>query len=151
MTDDQKMMLLLGVGGAVALYFIVRHGGNVSTASHGSMVPDAVAQTVPGPAYPNTNPIQLGNIEVGGSPVNLTYNYAPPIPTLAVGSNTGGECGCDDGCEAAGQKVGVQTIAPVMLQNAVTNYQHFQNRITKTQGTVPGGNPPIPENGTKRV
>jgi hypothetical protein len=135
MKDHHKIVALLGVGAVIVLILMLRRQG---TASNGSLVADEAVQQPP--SYPNAQPIQMGDIEVGGSPVNLTYNYGQPLPTLSIGDNTGGQCGCDESCEQAGQKVTVQNVNPTVLKNAQENFSGF---ISKTGGLrTAGGNPP---------
>jgi hypothetical protein len=121
-TDQHKILAVLGVGAvAVLIYLMTRK----ATASNGSLVADAVIAGQP--TYPNTSPIKMGDIEVGGSPINLTYNTleggtVPAAPIVATKSNTGGCGGCDDSCEVAGQKVSQQKISPTAYQNALDNF-----------------------------
>lgn len=126
MQDHHKISLLIGAGAVGVLIYLLMH--RASAASNGSLVPDAaVAQS---PNYPQ-NPVPQGNgslTEIGGSPVNMTYNYGEPLPTLALGDNTGGECGCDTYCETAGQKVTVQTVPANVLKDAHENFASFQSK-----------------------
>jgi hypothetical protein len=121
LTEKHKIAAVIGVGAvAVLIYLMTRK----ATASNGSAIVD---EAVAAPAsYPNSNPIQMGDVNVGGSPLNLTYNTLEggelPSTTYAVGSNTKAACGCDDKCEAAGQKVAQQKISPSAYQAALENF-----------------------------
>lgn len=124
MQDHHKISLLVGVGAVAVLIYLLMHRAS-ATGSNGSAIPDESVEQAP--AYPqNPVPSAASDIEIGGSPVNLTYNYGEPLPTLALGGNTAGECGCDTYCETAGQKVTVQNVPPDVFAAAQDNYTGFQ-------------------------
>lgn len=139
MQDHHKISLIVGAGAVAVLIYLLMQKS--SAASNGSMIPDdAVAQP---PVYPqNPVPQNDGGISIGGSPVNMVYNYNNPLPTLSVGGNTPGECGCDTNCETAGQKVTVQNVPTEVLQSAHDNLASYQAKIPPPKvsfTSVPGG------------
>lgn len=132
MKRDQYVIAgLLGVGALLVFWYLSR----LSAASATIGGPSATMPSgAPGgvPQYPNTpNPIQMGDFEVAGSPITLTYNQLPggqnSLPTLHIGApSTGGtSAGCCDQCDAAGQPVNVMTISPVAIKAAYDNLRGF--------------------------
>jgi hypothetical protein len=130
MHDHHKISLLVGAGAvAVLIYLLMQKAA--AGGSNGSAVPDEAVQQPS--TYPqNPAPIQLGNVDV--SPVNINYNGLPP--TLAVGDNTGGECGCDAYCDSAGQKVTVQTVPKNVLDSAQANYADYKSNVVSPKITL---------------
>lgn len=125
---------LIGVVGIVVLYYLSRQ-----TASSGTlMTPNGptVASNDPSdglPSYPNSMPLPpIGDIEIGGSPVSLTYNQLPggqnSIPTLSVVptlANTGGQNpGCCKDCDIVGP-ASVMQISPSLLNRAIANFKGY--------------------------
>lgn len=140
MMDHHKISILMGVGAAGVLLYLLLHR-EPQVASGGSSIPDGA---VAGPqSYPqNPTPIDTGSIDIGGSPVNLTYNYGEPLPTMSVGDNTGGACGCDAYCEPAGQKTTVQNVPPEVLRSAADNFAGYTSKIAPQRvsfSQVPSG------------
>jgi hypothetical protein len=130
LTDHNKISILMGLGALVLLVLLLRQ--KASGGSNGSSIPDEVVEAQP--TYPqNPVPIDQSTIEVGGSPINLTYNYGAPLPTLSVGDNTGGECGCDTFCDAAGQKVTVQKVPADVLKTSAANFSSYQSKLKPTR------------------
>ena len=136
MKDHHKISLLLGAGAVAVLIYLLMQK-KAAVASNGSQIPnDAVAQPE---VYPQ-NPVPQGTsdggaINIGGSPITMTYNYGEPLPTLALGGNTAGECGCDTYCDTAGQKVTVQTVPPEVLASANSNYESFAAKVPQPRVT----------------
>lgn len=140
MQDHHKISIIVGAGAVGLLIYLLLHK-STAVASPGSMVPDE-AVSLP-PVYPqNPLPPVTDGINIGGSPVNLTYNYANPLPTMAIGDNTGGECGCDAYCDTAGQKMTVQTVPQNVLDAAVANLNSYTSKIAKPRLVLQQSNPP---------
>lgn len=86
---------LLGIGAVILVIYLMRR-------SAAAPVAPAAAASAAAPSYPNAQPIQLGDITIGGSPLNLTYNTQPGgslISDVAVGDASG--CDGSPGCECA--------------------------------------------------
>lgn len=135
---------LLGLSAIVVLWYLSRH----AVASGTAPGPDGLPVVTQGDgsaiaSYPNSNPIPLGDIVIGASPINLTYNQQPngqgSLPTLHIAApNTQGTTpGCCDDCDTAGQ-TSILTFPPAFIQRQADNLVHF--------GQVPSGGSSAPVN-----
>jgi hypothetical protein len=133
---------LLGVTAIVVLLIIMRRGKtsqtNPAVASAASS--DPLDQY---PPYPNAQPIHMGDITIGGSPISLTYNQLPagqenpPTVIVAPTQNPDGACPCEnDACStAAGIPVSVNKVPVKVVNNAVSNLSSYMLK------TMIGGSP----------
>lgn len=119
---------LIVIASAAVLYILWREnqaasGG--STNATGEPVPDAAPGAGAAP-YPNSQPIQLGNITINDTPPNQNYNIPESqIPRVGVGNVHG--CGCeDDDCASAGEVQTTQALPPQVLQDSIDNILSFQ-------------------------
>jgi hypothetical protein len=119
MKQRHTMFAVLGVGAVAVLLYLMRKAplqaaGGVSVAASS-------------PQYPNSQPLKLGDINVAGSPLNITYNIAPPAqPRNQIASD--GSC-AGDCCNDAGIFVNVNRIAPPVVDAATANLQGFAAKV----------------------
>lgn len=127
MKQQHYIFGLIAIAAAAVLYILWREGqANAGTrTATGDAVPDA-APGAGAAAYPNSQPIQLGNITINDTPPNQNYNVSEHrIPTVGVGNVE--SCGCSDNdCEQAGQVQTTQALPPAVLQASVENILSFQ-------------------------
>lgn len=134
---------LLGVGAIVLLWYLSRHGVSTSATAGTTPGPDGLPVVADnhgaaGGLYPNSEPIQMGDIVIGGTPINLSYNQLPggqnSLPQIHIGpsavATNGDRPGCCNDCDSVGP-VSVQTFSAQFLQRAASNFSRF--------GQVPGG------------
>lgn len=129
MTSQGKQHLLIfglvGVAAVAVLYMLYKEGqaGAGSVTATGETVPEPNAQ---GPTYPNSQPIQLGNITINDTPPNQSYNVSDSqIPTVGIGNTDG--CGCEDNdCEQVGTVQTTQAIPEHILKTSMENIVSFQ-------------------------
>lgn len=146
MKEHYAHIALLGAGAIALLWYLVKSGAASSTASNGSAIPDAAV--APAPGYPNSTPIQMGDITIGGSPTNLTYNTfeagsnpystenAVELGASADSAGSGGAC-CTDPCSPLpGQPVTKQKVPAAVYGAALENFSTFS---VKTGGVAPVG------------
>jgi hypothetical protein len=116
---------LIGLGAIAVLVYLYYENSNSTPAAAAAPVPSPGAATAP--AYPNSQPSL--NFEVGGSPINLTYNTFPPdfsaegtqVAPLSSACGNGGCDGCGSDCDSCTQTqtpVTVQTVPPQVMQTA---------------------------------
>lgn len=117
MKNNLHIFGLLGVGAiALLIYLMLRnHGGSTAVQA----VPTASANG----NYPNSQPINMGNIEVGGSPLNITYNQQPIPPDVNIGT-AAESCGADC-CSDVQTLTSVQNVTPALLESSKTNLLSF--------------------------
>lgn len=145
MKDRIGHIALLTIGGILVLYFLMRRNG--VTALHPAQAGDLSAPYLPvAQAYPNSQPFDLGTVDVPSSPLNITYNFGatPSIaPRVRDGSQAaagascsggcGGGCGGGDSANAAQYlPVGTPSVPDRVFQVASSNLQSFQ---AKSGGT----------------
>ena len=141
MKDKYYIYGLWIVGAFVILYILLKQKRiGISSAATISPTDAAVPQAFT--QYPNTQPIQLGDIHVDGSPLNLLYNQLPggqnSLPTVAIKSNTPG-CECESsGCDAAGQFTTVNNIPASVATKLSNSVQSYTQKVS-TYRTYPGG------------
>ena len=96
MKKDYGILAGLLLIGAIVWYFF--HHSNLGQ-SGGAVVSTTaspqIATDLSGGGYPNSQPIKMGDITIGGSPLNLTYNYPAPQTPAVTTATTGNKC---DGC-----------------------------------------------------
>jgi hypothetical protein len=138
MKEKYHVIALLGIGGLAVLWYLSRQ--TPSPASNGSQIADDnVAQA---PSYPNVQPIQPSDFNVGGSPLELTYNTnGPLLPSVNVGDSGGlgidNGCGCvDSECEA-GDLTTVNNIPPAVFQSATANLNSWSLKTTASPSYSP--------------
>ena len=138
MTLKQEHLVvgLIGLGAVAVIVFLVYEGRQQSGGGAVAEVPVPVPGpgAAQSPAYPNApTPI---NFEVGGSPVNLTYNTFPAdfsptgtqVRPLDSACGNGGCDGCGTGCDSCTQTqqpVTVQSVPPSVLAGAADNFSTF--------------------------
>lgn len=125
MKDHYAVLALLGVG-AIALIVYLMSQNNAAPAAAAPVADNSSAA----PSYPNAQPIQLGNIDIGGSPLSITYNQAPVLPTVQLGPDESDLQGCEcetgqNNCAEAGQMVTKQTVPQPVMQRATTDFNAF--------------------------
>lgn len=120
--------ILLAIGALTLLLFLMRRSATAAEVVQAA-APD-------NGTYPNGNPIQLGDINIGGSPQFQSYNVPvggrpdPDLPPISFTAPCGGcdaNCTCgdtDNGCGASGF-VTSRSIAPTAIQSAQANMQSF--------------------------
>lgn len=126
MTQQKEHALiaaLLAVGAIVAIYLYYKSSSPASDSTP-IPAPDVTGAIAP---YPNANPIKMGDITVGGSPTNITYNYQTPtdFQPVSVASDdegAGGAC-CTDCSKAAGNLVIHKSIPASIMRGAMENLQ----------------------------
>ena len=96
MKKDYSIIAGLLLVGAIVWYFF--HHSNLGQ-SGGAVVSTTaspqIATDLSGGGYPNSQPIKMGDITIGGSPLNLTYNYPAPQTPAVTTATTENKC---DGC-----------------------------------------------------
>lgn len=124
---EKYVPLALVVGGIGILVYLIQQQDFVPAQNpDGSPNPDAVptAQSL-APTYPNAGIIPPGTVELGGSPLYLTYNTPnPPDDPVVVGGNgnDGATCECGQGTLAL-----QQTVSPSGLAAEIANIQSLFN------------------------
>lgn len=120
---------LIGVGAVLVLVYLWYESQQsaaqaTSDTASGAAAPNG-AQTYPQAA---PQPIQLGDVNVGGS---QTYNIpinGNPFNPVQIGSCQS-DCGCnDDDCAQAGVPVTVQTIQQAVLTAVQDNLKSYQSK-----------------------
>lgn len=89
MKKDYAILAGLLAVGAIVWYFFAKSKMGQS----GAIFPatEVAPDLSPAGGYPNSQPINMGGIEIGGSPINLTYNYPAPVaPATSTAAKT--EC-----------------------------------------------------------
>lgn len=131
MKEHTGILILLGLAAAAVIIYLMRQS---------PAAPAVTDNSSAAPAYPNSAPIQMGNIEIGGSPLNLTYNYPPQIPTVEVKPDESLQgCECSHGqnyCESPGVAVTIQKVPEKILKGAIDNFQAYQAKPTSYTGTI---------------
>lgn len=135
MKKEQYVHLaLIGLGAVLVIMYLLRE--SATARANQPIAPpsnaDASAQQ-----YPNSSPIQLGDISVGGSPVNISYNTPdggsalPSVMIGATGAATQDNSGCCDDCPGAGGSPLqlIQKIPQTSLDAAVANMQGFNAKL----------------------
>jgi hypothetical protein len=128
---------LIGVGGIVVIYLLIKEFSTQETATPPVSVPENNQ-----PSYPAASPLQLGNVTVNNAgPPSMVYNTpldGLQVPTLQVGNDDGtGECCDTDPCETAGVLTTVQTIPAGVLDTATKNFNDYQQKVTFQQSAKP--------------
>lgn len=122
--EHYAILVLLGVGAIILLLHLQRR--TIAVAA-GSEAPPA-----PGPEYPNSEPIKLGNVEVGASPTYLTINTVPGgdlLPQTKVVPALGGDCACtQDPCDAFLLR-STQQVPESVLKSAQENFLAFESKL----------------------
>ncbi len=130
MAENKAHLALLGLGAMGMLYWLYTHR-SAAQPSPSTDIQSAPDNSGTANSYPNSAPIQLGNITIGGSPTYLQMNQLPVTadgtnPNLLVPAivNPGGENGggCCDQCDnPPGQIVAQNVIAAPVFAAAVGN------------------------------
>lgn len=130
MKKETSILAGLLLVGAIVWYFFHRSNLGQSGAVVSTTASPQVATDLSGGGYPNSQPINMGGITVGGSPLNLTYNYpAPKEPsvTTSVATNKCEGCGKKNSC--ADYKGTIPqtnlTVSASSLQSLSDNYDGF--------------------------
>lgn len=150
MKDKYTHFALIGLGAVIVLWILIKQMQAQKTAG------PAIVESAPGaaPAYPNSQPLKMGDIEIGGSPINITYNtgtggFDPDSRVeLQPGANSatpGGSCSCeDDPCaQIPGTPVTVQKVPAKVYQVAVDNFSGFVSKAA-----LPAHNSPMAGGGS---
>jgi outer membrane murein-binding lipoprotein Lpp len=131
MKTDYYIVGLIGIGAIAVIYLLMQE----NAAAQQTQAPtdeNAAAPSPVTPVYPQAAPIQLGNVYIGTTGPNQSYNAAEngdQIPT--VGVDTGSDCGCaDSNCDEAGIPVTKQTISKSVLDSVTDNLNSFQSKVT---------------------
>lgn len=105
--DLKKFAVPLGLvtGGITILAFLYSKAGAVDTSQGVPPGTDVSSGAIPAqqpgmPVYPNAQQSTPGaSINIGGSPLYLTYNTPPPPidPAIPVGDSEAAGCGCECG------------------------------------------------------
>lgn len=150
MSPEHKQKLLIGgILSLIALYVIWHLTRVTSSASISGALPEDSGTdadflpTANGPSYPNSQPINLGGITVGATPLTITYNQVPPKPTLELqpapvdsSGHLEGGCTCAqaDSCGAggAGNPVVVNKIPQKVVTASAGNFFSYQSKIPAT-------------------
>lgn len=130
MKQQHYIFGLIALAAAAVIYLLWREGqaGNSTVTATGDPVPDA-APGAGAVAYPNSQPIQLGDITINDTPPNQNYNLSDSqIPTVGIGNVAG--CGCEDNdCASAGEVQTTQALPPAVLQASIDNLVSFQAKL----------------------
>ena len=118
---------LIGIAAVAVFYYLWME----------NQAPSGVAAAVAAPdgtqSYPNVAPIQLGNVTIGATPSDQSYNVPlgdAALPSVQIGSAQS-PCGCDDNdCESAGLPVTVQNIPDSVNQANIKNLQSFSQKMS---------------------
>ena len=125
---------LLAIAAVIVLYLLMRR--SAVAASNGSAVADG--QIIPAPSYPNSTPLKLGDIKIGPSPTNITYNSNPLFPNVALGDGSPGSCPCDfDACAASQDLTYINKIPPSVLDTAAASFAGYQQKLTSQFAEAP--------------
>lgn len=131
MKEHYGIFALIGLGGLAVVYYLMRSSASASASSPAAVVTNALAT----PSYPNSSPIQLGDVEIGGSPTNITYNQVtrPSTQYLEPAPFASQNCECNQGkhsCEEAGVLQSTQKIPQKVYQDSLTNLNGYYARKT---------------------
>lgn len=133
MKQEHYIFGLLGIGAAIVLYFLWKESQAPATTVSQTVVPAAVDKQ----PYPNSAPIQLGDVNIGTASPQQLYNI-PSADQLFGGVKIGtahSDCGCaENECEGAGLPVTVQTIPEHVVKQALKTYAAFA-----AKGSAPSG------------
>lgn len=92
--------------------------------------------------YPNSQPIGSGNIAIGGSPINLTYNYAAPkelkvnvSQPFSTGSNKCDGCSKKNSCTdyKGANPVNNLRVSGSSLASVNDNFQGLVDKYSSSQ------------------
>jgi hypothetical protein len=148
MKQEYYIFGLVGIGAVIVIYFLIQEQNATAAAAAG----DGSAAPPPGvgqQSYPNVQPIQLGNVTIGATPPEQSYNMGQQFPGVQVGTAQS-ECGCDDDdCDQAGIPVTTQTIPQSVLAFAGSNLASFQAKVagTTTSGVEAARTAMVPTGG----
>lgn len=131
MKEKYTIWALLGIGAIILIIYLMRQNSNSEVAAV------SAPASASAPPYPNSNPIQLGDISIGGSPTNLTYNNNPGnqlVPTTAVQPPSDDNCCCGSSSSVS-SLVSVNTIPQNIISNGIDNLKGYYNKISS--GAIP--------------
>lgn len=142
MKEKYSIIALLGIGAILVIVWLSRRSSGGA-----GVIPPEVATVPDAPAgYPNSAPLNMGAITIGGSPINLTYNQLPggqnSIPQIQVRSVTpmgGTDCSCgekSDCADSAGDPVSVKAVSPGLLAKSAANFAGFTGKYLFATGTI---------------
>jgi hypothetical protein len=154
---------LIAIGAVIVIWFLMREAAN-QAAGNGAVISDPESSSpdlsiglpasgspssaaAASSSYPNSAPIQLGSVTIGGSPSNLTYNTfeagaftSPNAPTVAGDTDAAGNgasCSCESDCQLPGKTVSKQIIPARVFAAASENLSTFQSKISPIAIGVP--------------
>lgn len=123
MKQHYAHLALIGAAAIIVLYLLTRKTTGVAAS------PVAVPVGNPGNAsdYPNTQPI--GKVEIGGSPISITYNVPhegsqPNDVFIKPGATGSGGC-CDECGAPAGVFVTTQMLPQNVYDNGLSNLNSY--------------------------
>jgi len=143
MKQNHLIFGLIGIGAVALLIYLMKQSGGSSSVTAAAPASAVAPAQNTGPSYPNANPIQMGDFEVGGSPINLTYNTGPQLPKVKVAKANGNGCGsgcggCDKDCTLATALQTIQSIPEPVLQQAQDNLNSYTSKGVQYYQLAPG-------------
>lgn len=132
MKEHTAHLALLGIAALVILIYLMRR--KPAQAAQAAVV--ATDNAGASPSYPNSQPIKLGDVNIGGNPLSITYNQseagAGQLPSERVGDTQGGCCDTESLCGTAGILQTVQNVPTKVLASAAKNFASFEKKALKT-------------------
>lgn len=149
MAPEHKEKLIIGGALGVLALLVLWYLSKASAASNvaGSPSPEAVPAGGGASSYPNAQPINFGGIEIGATPLNITYNQQPPkdliqSAPLENGHIEGG-CSCSEadpcGGVASGILVTKNKVPQSVLNFGSSNLSSFQSKAVNTSWLLKAG------------
>lgn len=121
MKEKYAHLALLGIGAAVVLWYLLRQS-TAASASPAAAVPDNSSAA---PSYPNSQPINLGDLNVGASPLSIVYNQSPTVPTVNLAPLDNDGCCDDENCTQLTALQTVQTVPDAVFQSSLSNLKAY--------------------------
>jgi hypothetical protein len=136
--QDHYIFALVGIGAVAVLYLLYKENQAAQDAAPAG-IPVPVAGSQPQLSYPNSAPIDMGNVTINEAQAPSAQLYNTPFDAshfraVEVNASQGTEhsgCGCpDQACDQAGIPVTRQHIPESILRRAVDNLASFQAKTT---------------------